>query len=241
MAYAGGWQWIFWFLTIASACCLAMMAVSLPETARNIVGNGSKPPPVAIRLPYKHFMNHWARDLSPGRPQLRIPNPLKSLTLLFRKDTFLLVLAGGILYTVYCCIHTSLSTQFIDIYGLNQWQAGLVYLPFGFGAILSTLFSGKLLDDAYKATALAHGHSTDKARGDDLDTFPIEIARLKCVWIPVSGAIVSVIAYGWALRRGTVSLVHPISLEMVPTLARVWPLHLRCSFLLACQSRPVSM
>ena len=181
------------------------MAISLPETARNLVGNGSVPPLVAVRLPYSRFMNHWKKGVHSGRPKLRVPNPLKSLTLLFRKDNFALICAGAILYTVYCCIHTSLSTQFIDIYGLNQWQAGLIYLPFGLGSALSTLFSGRLLDKTYERTALSHGRSSDRIRGDDLDTFPIEVARLKCVWIPAVGAIISVTGFGWTLREDLVS------------------------------------
>ena len=183
-----------------------MMVISLPETARGIVHNGSVAPPLAMRLPYKRFMCHGKSHIYSGKLQIRVPNPLKSLTLLTRRDNFVLVCAGAILYTVYACIHTSLSTQFIDIYSLNQWEAGLIYLPFGVGAMLSTLFSGQLLDEGYKRTALSHGRSIDRARGDDLDTFPIEVARLKCVWVPVIGAIVSVIGFGWTLRREIVSL-----------------------------------
>jgi hypothetical protein len=205
------------------------MAISLPETARNLVGNGSVPPPVAIRLPFKRFMNHRKKDLHPVRPVLRVPNPLKSLTLLFRKDNFFLICAGAILYTVYCCIHTSLSTQFIDIYGLNQWQAGLIYLPFGFGSALSALFSGRLLDGAYERTALSHGRSTDRVRGDDLDTFPIEVARLKCVWVPAVVAIVSVVGFGWTLREDLVRSNAPSRLSMIQMLHRTWPSLFQCN------------
>jgi hypothetical protein len=205
------------------------MAISLPETARNLVGNGSVPPPVAVRLPYNRFMNHWQKDLHSCRPKLRIPNPLKSLTLLFRKDNFVLICAGAILYTVYCCIHTSLSTQFIEIYGLNQWQAGLIYLPFGLGGALSALFSGRLLDETYERTALSHGRSTDRVRGDDLDTFPIELARLKCVWVPAVGAIISVIWFEWTLREDLVSLTTPSRLSMIQMLHRTWPPLFQCN------------
>ncbi|KAJ3541727.1 hypothetical protein NM208_g4471 [Fusarium decemcellulare] len=36
-----GWRWIFWFLMIAGALMLLLLALLLPETARSIVGNGS--------------------------------------------------------------------------------------------------------------------------------------------------------------------------------------------------------
>jgi hypothetical protein len=193
------------------------------------VGNGSIPPPAVYRLPFKHFMTHWRSDYPSRKPKLRVPNPIKSLTLLFRRDNFVLVCAGAILYTVYCCIHTSLSTQFIKTYGLNQWEAGLIYLPFGFGAGLSTLFSGRLLDDAYRRTALSHGRPVDRVRGDDMDTFPIEIARLKCVWVPVAGTISSVVAYGWAVREDTVSSINLSTVAMTRIPHRTWPHRFLCN------------
>ncbi|KAK7932762.1 hypothetical protein LTR80_011725, partial [Exophiala xenobiotica] len=40
-----GWRWIFGFLAISGAFSLVLIAVLLPETGRNIVGNGSHPAP----------------------------------------------------------------------------------------------------------------------------------------------------------------------------------------------------
>lgn len=78
----------------------------------------------------------------------------------------------------YGSITASLSTLFIEIYGLSEWQAGLIYLPFALGGTASTLFSGHLLDTAYCKARTKRGLPTDRIRGDDLDSFPIEKARL---------------------------------------------------------------
>lgn len=44
----------------------------------------------------------------------------------------------------YTCLQASLSTLCTDIYGLGQLEAGLIYLPFGFGSIAMTCVSGEL-------------------------------------------------------------------------------------------------
>lgn len=199
IAFSAGWAWIFWFLAIASGACLVLMIFFLPETSRNIVGNGSKKPPVYLVLPISRAMRHWKTDDGPGYQKIQAPNPLKSLVILFRKDNATIILACGLLYAVYTCINASLSTLFIEIYRLNQWQAGLVYLPFGLGGTLSTFISGPLLDRAYRKARTSRGLLTDRARGDDLDKFPVEKARLGVIWVPMAMTICSVIAFGWVL------------------------------------------
>jgi multidrug resistance protein len=39
-----GWRSIFWFLVILAGCFLVPFALTVPETGRNVVGNGSVPP-----------------------------------------------------------------------------------------------------------------------------------------------------------------------------------------------------
>lgn len=109
------------------------------------------------------------------------------------------ILACGIMYAVYTCINTSLSILFVDIYKLTQWQAGLIYLPFGLGGTVSTFFSGILLDKAYRRARTKLGLSTDRTKGDDLDRFDIEKARLGVIWVPMIGTIATVVAFGWVL------------------------------------------
>ena len=145
-------------------------------------------------------MRHWKDSDVAARHKWRMPNPLKSLTILTRKDNSTIILACGILYVIYTCINTSLSVLFIEIYNLNQWQAGLIYLPFGMGGTISTFFSGPLLDKAYRNARTARGLSTDRAVGDDLDSFPIEKARLGIIWIPMLMTVCSVVAFGWVLH-----------------------------------------
>ena len=161
-------------------------------------------------------MCHWkATDIDIPH-KWRKPNPLKSLTILTCKDNAIIILACGLLYTIYTCVTASLSVLFIDIYKLNQWQAGLVYLPFGIGGTVSTFFSGTLLDKAYRDARTKQGLSTDKAIGDDLDNFPIEKARLGIIWTPMIVTAASVVAFGWVLHYHQVC--YPTSSQTLPLL-----------------------
>ena len=200
LSYAAGWTWIFWFLCIAAGLCLSIMILFLPETSRSIVGNGSIRPPRYLRLPITISMCHWKESDTVPDHKWRMPNPLKSLKIITRRDNAVIILACGILYIIYTCINTSLSVLFIDIYKLNQWQAGLIYLPFGLGGTVSTFFSGPLLNKAYRDTRTKQGLPTNMAAGDDLDNFSVEKARLRVVWIPMLVTTCSVVAFGWVLQ-----------------------------------------
>ena len=154
------------------------MLLTLPETARGVVGNGILEPPPLSRLPHTACVRP-RESLEPmhcPRPkrQRSFPNPLTSLGLLLGKDNAVVVFAGAFLYMTFCCLPASLGTLFIEIYHLNELQAGLIYLPFGLGCTLAALASGKLIDRDYRKTAESHNLPIDRIRGDDLRTFPIE-------------------------------------------------------------------
>lgn len=119
---------------------------------------------------------------------------------MIRKDNLVIITACGLLYVVYTCVNASLSILFRNIYGLNQWQEGLIYLPFGAGGIVSTFFSGPLLNNAYRKARTKRGLSTERTAGDDLDGFPIEQARIQVIWIPLLVTSSSILAFGWVLH-----------------------------------------
>ncbi len=59
-------------------------------------------------------------------------------------DSALIIVSIGILYMVYTCVQASLSTLFMEIYQLNQIEAGLIYLPFGIGCAVTALLTGEI-------------------------------------------------------------------------------------------------
>lgn len=122
---------------------------SLPETARRIVGNGSTGAKGIYSTPFNKpskdrlvdSVQQAPRDQSPAI----IPNPLATLSLLCRKDIAIVITSIGLLYTTYSCLQASLATLFMHLYGYGQLEAGLIYLPFGFGCALAAYFTGGLL------------------------------------------------------------------------------------------------
>ncbi|KAL4917356.1 major facilitator superfamily domain-containing protein [Aspergillus aurantiobrunneus] len=212
LTYAAGWPWIFWFLCIASGSCLLIVVLFLPETCRGIVGDGSRsvrayqrPLVPGVMRPSRAHSSTTARvdHMEARHGKRRFPNPLRSIVLLSRPDNTIIITACGLMYTVYTCIVASLATLFVPIYDLSQWEAGLIYIPFGAGGIVSTFMSGRMMDLAWRNARVKRGLPVDKGRGDDLDTFPVEKARLGVIWVPIGLTVVFVVGFGWALHFRT--------------------------------------
>lgn len=215
-----GWRSIFWFLTIFTGLFLIPFTLTVPETARKVVGNGSIPPQgwnlTALewyRLrKEERSRNALARtataesrraaqaELAKGR-KLRWPNPLKTIRIVMEKDMAVILLYNALLYTAFYDVTASIPTLFQEIYGFNDLQIGLCYLPFGFGCGIASFTNGRMLDRNYKKIARQIGFAIDRKRGDDLRHFPIEKARLQLIWPLLVTGLVCYVSYGWALDR----------------------------------------
>ncbi|KAL1902319.1 hypothetical protein Sste5346_001295 [Sporothrix stenoceras] len=200
-----GWRSIFWFCCIVSACLLVPYTLSVPETARNVVGNGSIPPRWInmTLLDYIHQKRHplpLSERPQPPKTKIHFPNPLRTLSVVFEKDLSLILAYAATLYVVFIMIVATLSTVFSDIYHLNELQIGLCYLPYGVGCCTASILQGHLLDWNYRRTARRIGFTIDYRRGDDLSKFPIEKARLYPMAPMVVIGVCTVIAYGWVLE-----------------------------------------
>jgi hypothetical protein len=164
LAASKGWIWIFWFLTIASGSCLIFMILFLPETARNVVGNGSAP----VTGVHKAIFSPLTCPSSKEPPIYRsavarrwyIPKPLTCLYLLSHRNASTIIFPFGILYMTYSCIQASLSSLFLQLYHFDELQSGLIYLPFGVGCALAALVVGKRtfapVQNLYYKAGLSH-------------------------------------------------------------------------------------
>ena len=106
----------------------------------------------------------------------------------------------------------------MQLYGYGQLEAGLIYLPFGFGCALAAYFTGKLflipsvrspaykhclgkmVDRDYCITAKSHGLTVDKRYDTNMLQFPIEKARLRSFPYPGLTAIAATVSYGWSIE-----------------------------------------
>jgi multidrug resistance protein len=152
-----GWRAIFWFLLILSVAFLIPFILFFPETARNVVGNGTIQPQgwnmsllnlMAVRRSREKveaagLSRTLTREsqkaaqsaLSQSR-KLRWPNPLHTLHVITEKDIGLLLFFNSIVYTGFYMLTTSVPYIFKDIYHFNDLQVGLSYIPFGIGCLL---------------------------------------------------------------------------------------------------------
>ncbi|GAB1318588.1 Quinidine resistance 1 [Madurella fahalii] len=215
-----GWRAIFWFCLIYAAAWLIPYALAVPETCRNVVGNGSVPARgwnmTAIdflRSRQRHHQRTGAADDAP-KHELRFPNPFNTLRVVFEKDLFLLLLYSTLLYSVFILITATLSTELAEIYSLNDLQVGLCYLPYGIGCCIAGVLQGYILDRNYRRIAHKIGFTIDYKRGDDLRDFPIEKARIVPIYPILCVGVAAVLGYGWVLQAGT-NLAGPLIMLFV--------------------------
>lgn len=217
-----GWRAIFWFLVIISGLWLIPYTLTVPETGRNVVGNGDVPP-----QGWNMSIIEWLRfrkqekaadgltrtataenrrlaqaELAKHR-KLRWPNPLKTIHIIMEKDVGVVLLYNAIIYTAFYDVMASLPRLLEDVYHFNNLQVGLCYIPFGCGCAMASYFNGKMMDWNYKRVAKKIGFSIDRKHGDDLRNFPIERARLELIAIPLSLGLSSYICYGWVMHQRT--------------------------------------
>lgn len=226
-----GWRAIFWFLVILAAVFLIPYALTVPETGRNVVGNGSVPPQgwnmtIIEWWQYRKEQkseNGLSRtataesrraaqaDLASKRT-LRWPNPLKTVYIIMEKDVAMVLFYNALIYTAFYDVTASLPQLFKEIYGFNDLQIGLCYLPFGSGCAFASIINGKMLDRNYKKIARDIGFNIDRKRGDNLRNFPIERARLEIIWPLLSVGLACYLCYGWVLEKNA-NLAAPLILQ----------------------------
>ncbi|KAI0016836.1 major facilitator superfamily transporter [Xylariomycetidae sp. FL0641] len=213
-----GWRWIFWFLTILSGTALVLFLVFMPETCRTVVGDGSIRPHVYYRTLWQLVKDarrkRRARKANNGaalqptvsrastQQQFRWkrPNPLSSLRILLEKEMFLLLFYTSLVFAGFYALSTALPEQLSRLYGFNNIQIGLMYLPMAGGSVVAAQVLGKLSNWNYRRYCKKLGIPFDRSRQQDLTHFPIEKARLE-ISVPMLGLFtVAIIAWGWSFE-----------------------------------------
>lgn len=211
-----GWRSIFWFLTIASGVFLLPLLLFLPETARNVVGDGSSPAQswnrpfiyylhkgnAARQLSSKESLDHPENSDSPKKieHQVRFPNPLKPLALVFHVNSIVVLLITGIIMGGNMTVLSSITEIYTAEYGLDELEIGLCYITLGTGSIVASVVTGRLLDWNYRRMAAKRATAAGyQSYGEPV---PFEKAR-SMVTIPlVILGSVTVLAFGWVLKYG---------------------------------------
>ncbi|EDN04423.1 predicted protein [Histoplasma mississippiense (nom. inval.)] len=221
-----GWRANFWSLAVFSAAFLVSFVIFFPETGRHIVGDGSHPPQKwnisvithlarkSVRRTEDSSVTFQAPTDAPRRPKLRFPNPIKSLVILREKDTLIILLTNAIMIGAFYDINVSVTSLFHDIYGYNDFQIGLCYIPFGMGACIGSIANGFLLDYNYSRIARELGVPIVRNRQQDLRHFPVERARLQTMFPLMFVSVCAIVAFGWVLHF-RVSIAAPLVLLFI--------------------------
>ncbi|KAJ5322037.1 uncharacterized protein N7506_011167 [Penicillium brevicompactum] len=223
-----GWRSVFWFLVVVSGGYLVFFVITMPETARKIVGDGT----LAPAQWWRRSVVQWWTTRRQTRPsdeehvgegtsqhqswstRLSFPNPLKSFAILLEWDALIIISYVSLVMFSNIALLTSTPNLFGGLYGFNELQIGLCFLPFGISSCLGAITYGKVIDYNYKRIAQRLGLPADRRKGDDLRTFPIEHARLQTVFPVMAVGIAAFIPYGWVLQQ-RVNLAAPLVLQFI--------------------------
>ena len=137
-----GWRAIFWFLTIMAVVYVIPFCISFPETGRNVVGNGSIPPPkwnmsvidyimsrndvssAELRRSVSRDEKRAARAELASKRKFQWPNPMKTLRIIAEKDVGLILVYNALVYTSFYDVLATIPSLFAEIYGYNDLQIG---------------------------------------------------------------------------------------------------------------------
>ncbi|PKS05411.1 hypothetical protein jhhlp_008787 [Lomentospora prolificans] len=213
-----GWRAVFWFLVIAAGVFLVIYLPFAPESARNIVANGSIPPPRLINASLTSILEKRRRvrdaeaagEETPAIPtpvkrrfNIPVPNIWAAVLIIFEKDVGPLMLFMSLFVMANYAMLVPLQDIVRRQYGFNDLQVGLCFIPFSAGAIAGSAVVAKLLNWNYARVAKSIGVSPDRKRGDDMRKFPIEKARLDLMWPWTILAVGMIIAWGWVIDAET--------------------------------------
>ncbi|KAJ0121989.1 hypothetical protein J7T55_002500 [Diaporthe amygdali] len=175
------WRWIFWFLVILTGSHFLIVALFLPETQRNIVGDGS----VKARGVYWSFFSVLQKHEKEGpsthivKPMRHYPNPFACLPILANKQSLVVILLYSITYAVKMTLQASLGAQCVEIYQLDYLNAGLIYLPSGVSGGVGAFCTGRFLNYHYRQTVKKLSNGNERSFDGHETDFPIEKTRLK--------------------------------------------------------------
>ncbi|EST07098.1 Major facilitator superfamily [Kalmanozyma brasiliensis GHG001] len=208
MAETLGWRSIFWFLVAFGGAFLLCAVVILPETMRNIVGNGSNAPKGLARAPAhrlwvpKELEQPALDDVSlrgTSSTQFSFTHIFKPILLLRNTSVLVSATYASLHYAIWQMSITAAATFFADRYGLDELQVGLTYLSNGGGCIIGTLLAGRLLDWTYRRAQ--RPTKSGAAPSIDDDKVNLVSARLGTAWTFSLIESAAVLIFGWSIDR----------------------------------------
>ncbi|KAK9492137.1 major facilitator superfamily domain-containing protein [Lipomyces doorenjongii] len=212
-----GWRASFWFLFAAGAALLSTLFVWMPETGRNIVGNGSIPPR-GVNMSLLDMLSRRRKhevdpEFAAAEKPRKAANPLRCLTIISQKDVCIVLVANGLIYTGFYCVTVGFSSQMATVYNLTALKIGLCFLPYGAGCSIGSIVIGRLLDYEFRKFARKSGYGDGRSVRQNPD-FPLERARMSSVWYLVAVTAADTLVFGWTFRAN-ISIAVPLVLLFI--------------------------
>ncbi|RBA10039.1 hypothetical protein FPRO05_05975 [Fusarium proliferatum] len=209
-----GWRSIFWFLAIFAGVAIVLLALFYPETCREIVGDGSIKAPLVYRSVWQILVSRRKRSESEKNGlsrqgsrastvkkfKFKFPNVLDSILMLFEKETGFLLGFSSICFAGFYCIATAMPTLFKEIYGYNELEIGLTFLPMAAGSVIAAFIVGAFTNRNFKRHCEKQGIPYERSKQQDLSGFPIERARLEIGFPLLMLAAATLVCWGWAVH-----------------------------------------
>ena len=230
-----GVEWVFVALLMVAVVSLLLAGLTLPETNRGIVGHGG----VVAGGVWRTWWE-WLRVLLGKRQVLKLASgesktlaskpdctsilmrkkgwclkdAVASFRIILHRDAFAVLWMVASSYSVYYTFQVAIPVIFDEIYGYNELEIGLVFLPGLAGMTIGGIIAGKLVDRNYAVTARKYGFELKGKEKHNISEFPIETARYRHCLVFVFLQMILVIGYGWTIWFR----VHP----SVPIILQFW-------------------
>uniref|UniRef100_A0A0D2Y2C1 Major facilitator superfamily (MFS) profile domain-containing protein n=1 Tax=Fusarium oxysporum (strain Fo5176) TaxID=660025 RepID=A0A0D2Y2C1_FUSOF len=181
-----GWRSIFWFLAIFAGVTIVLLALFYPETCREIVGDGSIKAPLVYRSVWQILVSRRKRSGSERNGlsrqgsrastvkkfKFKFPNVLDSILMLFEKETGFLLGFSSICFAGFYCIATAMPTLFKEIYGYNELEIGLTFLPMAAGSVIAAFIVGTFTNRNFKRHCEKQGIPYERINSLLIDIHP---------------------------------------------------------------------
>lgn len=149
-----------------------------------------------IYIPLIPIVGRKKSDKNTSQTQAARKRPsINPFLILAYPDVIVSLAFTGVVYAVNYTITATISSSFAEIYpSLSETVLGLCYLPTGFGMIVGSTLTGKLLDREYARTkAMTNSDATDIM-------FPKEYARLRLMPIHLIIFSACVVSWGFVIQ-----------------------------------------
>lgn len=219
----GAYTRVFLALLVVAMLCFLLVGFTLPETARNKVGNGALSATGLSRTWYSIIRSYTSSKCTcPTSPAHKDPilNPqssnaetikwnildvFKSLRIIFYPDAAAVLWMLATSYSVYYTFQVAIPTIYENVYSYNDLEIGLAFLPGLAGMTAGGMIAGKLVDINFAKIARENNVVVNRQKSETLKDFPIETARYRNCIVFVAFEVALVIGYGWAI----VYEIHP--------------------------------